>query len=201
VVSATRLRGLRFWSAQTGRPLTEALLTEGEFANACFEKDQRLLATASRNKMARLWNSQLSACRTWPFIAAALSPVPGPKTEAAGLKITPWSNKRDWPAVTDSAGKELWKVEPEIEELKSVSFDRDGVFLIAIGYNKERPSKTNVAMLYDAKTGKPKAGPLRLTGQSEPADFATFSEDRRLGAILSAPRNLLWDQNPPSTLR
>jgi WD40 repeat protein len=29
VVSATRLRGLRFWSAQTGRPLTEALLTEG----------------------------------------------------------------------------------------------------------------------------------------------------------------------------
>src|SRR5215831_20239365 len=75
VVSATRLRGLRFWSAQTGRPLTEALLTEGEFANACFEKDQRLLATASRNKTARLWNSQLSACRTWPFIAAALSPV------------------------------------------------------------------------------------------------------------------------------
>jgi hypothetical protein len=124
--------------------------------------------------------------------------VPEPRTEAAGLKITPWSNKREWPVVTDSAGKELWKVEPELEELKSVSFDRDGVYVVAIGYNKERPSQTNVAMLYDAKTGKPKAGLLRLTGQSEPADFATFSEDRRLVAIVSAQRIVLWDVTRPA---
>src|SRR5262249_48046554 len=80
----------------------------------------------------------------------------------------------------------------------SVSFDRTGSFVIAIGYDKERPRTTIVAMLYEATTGKEKAGPLRLTGQDQLPDFAIFSNDRRLVAIVARERVFLWDGTRPA---
>ena len=201
MVSATRSRGLRFWNAQRGpqgcRPLTEALLTEGEITNACFSKGRRVLATGSRTQGARIWNSDLTACQTWPFATKGLGPVSEPLMEVPGLKIMPGDDDEP-PVVADSAGKELWKVTPPCSYLKSVSFDRTGTFLIAVGYEKERPTKTIVAMLYEAKTGKEKAGPLRLTGQTEIPGFATLSNDQRLVAIVAGGRVFLWDVTRPA---
>jgi hypothetical protein len=130
IVTASADHSARIWDAQTGRPILETLIHEGEVWHAEFSPDGQRILTVSGDRTARLWDAHTGEMRVPPLVHQ--SPVRCGVFSADGRRIATGCSDgsvRVWDAETGlSLSDPIHLPAP----LHTVRFDRDGKRLVLV---------------------------------------------------------------------
>jgi WD40 repeat protein/energy-coupling factor transporter ATP-binding protein EcfA2 len=157
----------------------------GQLQGVAFSLDGKLLATASRDTTARLWDATSGKQRGQPLRGHEDAVLDVTFSPDGGLLATAGRDGtvRLWDV---ASGKQHGKpLTGHTEPVNAVAFSPDGKLLATAGQDK-------TARLWDATSGKQHGKPL--TGHTEPVNAVAFSPDGKLLATAGQDKTArLWD--------
>ena len=183
IVTASRDRLVRIWSAKTGEQQGEALVghTDSVF-HAEFSNDGSCVVSVSIDRTVRIWD--WNPRPTYRFVGRSRYIPTDSKPDFGNYHLNVgFADLR----ITDSRDDSLVKtLKGHTNNINSAVFSPDGSMIVSTSYD-------GTARLWDVKTGEQMGEPLQ--GHTDSLICAAFSQDGRLVMTASAKELKVWDVN------
>jgi WD40 repeat protein/tetratricopeptide (TPR) repeat protein len=179
--------GAFVWETATARPLYPTLVTNDVVLDARFNPDGTLLATASGNGCAHLWDARTGQSRAKAGFEQVSSVTFSPDGRLL-LTASRDGTAHVWDVAT---AKHLLGPLRHEQQIESARFSPDGATIVTTGYDQ-------AARLWNATTGEPLRPPLFHPEQVEQAAFSPDGQMLLTAGLNSGAR--LWRLRQPEPL-